>query len=59
MVGNSSDHSHITVTYSTLSLIATPTSNPVPPTSTANPNPAIHYARFGDLSVYVFEPSDY
>jgi len=44
MVGNSSDHSHIAVASSTLSLIATPTSNPSPPTSTANPNPAIHYA---------------
>ncbi|KAJ7889719.1 endo-beta-1,3-galactanase [Mycena leptocephala] len=44
MVGNSTDHSHINVASSTLSLIATPTSNPSPPTSTANPNPAIHYA---------------
>ncbi|KAG6831071.1 Galactan endo-beta-1,3-galactanase [Tricholoma furcatifolium] len=44
MVGNSTDHSHIAVASNTLSLIATPTSNPVPPTSTANPYPAIHYA---------------
>ncbi|KAJ7207093.1 endo-beta-1,3-galactanase, partial [Mycena pura] len=44
MVGNSTDHSHIAVASSTLSLIATPTSGAVPPTSTANPNPAIHYA---------------
>ncbi|KAJ6571733.1 endo-beta-1,3-galactanase [Mycena capillaripes] len=44
MVGSSTDHSHIVVASSTLSLIATPTSNPSPPTSTANPNPAIHYA---------------
>ncbi|KAF7350450.1 Acid phosphatase [Mycena venus] len=44
MVGNSTDHSHITVASNTLTLIATPTSNAVPPTSTANPNPAIHYA---------------
>ncbi|KAJ7695456.1 endo-beta-1,3-galactanase [Mycena rosella] len=44
MVGNSTDHIHIVVASSTLSLIATPTSNPSPPTSTANPNPAIHYA---------------
>ncbi|KAJ7755375.1 hypothetical protein DFH07DRAFT_822086 [Mycena maculata] len=44
MVGNSTDHSHIGVESSTLTLIATPTTNAVPPTSTANPNPAIHYA---------------
>jgi len=44
MVGNSTDHSHIMLASSTLSLIATPTSGAVPPTSTANPNPAIHYA---------------
>jgi len=44
MVGNSSDHSHIVVASNTLSLIATPTSGASPPTSTANPNPAIHYA---------------
>ncbi|KAF9447141.1 glycoside hydrolase family 16 protein [Macrolepiota fuliginosa MF-IS2] len=44
MVGSSSDHSHINVASSTLSLIATPTSNPSPPTSSANPHPAIHYA---------------
>ncbi|KAH0581880.1 hypothetical protein J132_11258 [Termitomyces sp. J132] len=44
MIGNSTDHSHIAVTSSTLSLIATPTSNPVPPTSASNPHPAIHYA---------------
>ncbi|KAF9266061.1 endo-beta-1,3-galactanase [Marasmius fiardii PR-910] len=44
MIGNSSDHSHISVASNTLSLIATPTSNPNPPTSTANPHPAIHYA---------------
>ncbi|GLB39106.1 putative glycoside hydrolase family 16 protein [Lyophyllum shimeji] len=45
MKGSSSDHSHIVVASNTLSLIATPTSNPSPPTSTANPHPAIHYAR--------------
>ncbi|KAJ7599244.1 endo-beta-1,3-galactanase [Mycena floridula] len=44
MVGNSSVHTNIVVASNTLSLIATPTSNPSPPTSTANPNPAIHYA---------------
>ncbi|GJJ08945.1 hypothetical protein Clacol_003165 [Clathrus columnatus] len=44
MVGNSTDHSHIALASSTLSLIATPTSGAIPPTSTANPNPAIHYA---------------
>lgn len=44
MVGNSSDHIHIVLASSTLSLIATPTSNAVPPSSTANPKPAIHYA---------------
>ncbi|KAJ7057839.1 endo-beta-1,3-galactanase [Mycena amicta] len=44
MVGNSSNHAHINIASSTLSLIATPTSGAVPPTSTANPNPAIHYA---------------
>ncbi|KAG6839883.1 hypothetical protein H0H93_004913, partial [Arthromyces matolae] len=44
MVGNSSDHSHIAIASNTLSLIATPTSNPSPPTSTANPHPSIHYA---------------
>jgi len=44
MKGNSTDHSHIAIASNTLSLIATPTSNPIPPTSTANPNPAIHYA---------------
>ncbi|KAK0446047.1 uncharacterized protein EV420DRAFT_1571484, partial [Desarmillaria tabescens] len=30
--------------HGTLSLIATPTSNPSPPTSTSNPHPSIHYA---------------
>ncbi|KAG6820905.1 hypothetical protein H0H93_009679 [Arthromyces matolae] len=44
MVGNSSDHSHIAIASNTLSLIATPTYNPSPPTSTANPHPSIHYA---------------
>jgi len=44
MVGNSTDHAHIAVASGTLNLIATPTSGAVPPTSTANPNPAIHYA---------------
>ncbi|KAJ3866469.1 endo-beta-1,3-galactanase [Lentinula novae-zelandiae] len=44
MVGNSSYHENIVIASSTLSLIATPTSGAVPPTSTANPNPAIHYA---------------
>ncbi|KAL0956966.1 hypothetical protein HGRIS_003066 [Hohenbuehelia grisea] len=44
MKGSSSDHSNIVVGSNTLSLIATPTSNPVPPTSSANPHPAIHYA---------------
>lgn len=45
MKGSSSDHSNIVVGSNTLSLIATPTSNPSPPTSTANPHPAIRYAR--------------
>ncbi|KAF5383277.1 hypothetical protein D9615_005041 [Tricholomella constricta] len=45
MKGSSTDHSNIVVASSTLSLIATPTSNPNPPTSTSNPHPAIHYAR--------------
>jgi len=44
MVGNSTDHSNIVVQNNTLTLIATPTSGAVPPTSTANPNPVIHYA---------------
>ncbi|KIJ25216.1 glycoside hydrolase family 16 protein, partial [Sphaerobolus stellatus SS14] len=44
MVGNSSDHSHIAVASGTLSLIATPTSGAIPPTSSANPHPEIHYA---------------
>ncbi|KAF8588995.1 glycoside hydrolase family 16 protein [Ramaria rubella] len=44
MVGNSTDHSHIVIASNTLSLIATPTTGASPPTSTANPNPAIHYA---------------
>ncbi|KAF5351099.1 hypothetical protein D9756_008387 [Leucocoprinus leucothites] len=44
MRGSSSDHSHINPASGTLSLIATPTSNPSPPTSSANPHPAIHYA---------------
>ncbi|KAF7323871.1 Acid phosphatase [Mycena kentingensis (nom. inval.)] len=44
MVGNSSNHAHINVASSTLSLIATPTSGAVPPSSTADPFPAIHYA---------------
>ncbi|KAF8999107.1 hypothetical protein BDQ17DRAFT_1428007 [Cyathus striatus] len=44
MKGSSSDHSNIVVASNTLNLIATPTSNPSPPTSTANPHPAIHYA---------------
>nr|F7J1C8.1 RecName: Full=Galactan endo-beta-1,3-galactanase; AltName: Full=Endo-beta-1,3-galactanase; Short=FvEN3GAL; Flags: Precursor [Flammulina velutipes]BAK48741.1 endo-beta-1,3-galactanase [Flammulina velutipes] len=35
---------NIIVASNTLSLIATPTSNPSPPTSTSNPKPAIHYA---------------
>ncbi|KAF8067763.1 endo-beta-1,3-galactanase [Lyophyllum atratum] len=44
MKGSSSDHSNIVVASNTLSLIATPTSNPNPPTSSSNPHPAIHYA---------------
>ncbi|KAJ3567840.1 hypothetical protein NP233_g6097 [Leucocoprinus birnbaumii] len=44
MKGSSSDHSHINPASGTLSLIATPTSNPSPPTSSADPHPAIHYA---------------
>ncbi|KAF7349275.1 Acid phosphatase [Mycena sanguinolenta] len=44
MVGNSTDHSHIALASSTLSLIATPTSNAVPPTSTNTPTEPIHYA---------------
>ncbi|KAK7448146.1 Galactan endo-beta-1,3-galactanase [Stygiomarasmius scandens] len=44
MVGSSSDHSHINPAGGTLTLIATPTSNPVPPTSASDPHPAIHYA---------------
>lgn len=46
MVGSSSDHSHIAVASSTLSLIATPTSGANPPTSSANPHPTIKYARY-------------
>jgi hypothetical protein len=45
MVGSSSNHAHISVASNTLSLIATPTSGASPPSSTANPKPAIHYAR--------------
>ncbi|KAJ6486925.1 hypothetical protein C8R45DRAFT_996470 [Mycena sanguinolenta] len=44
MVGNSTDHSHIALASSTLSLIATPTSNAVPPTSTNTVTEPIHYA---------------
>ncbi|KAF7761530.1 hypothetical protein Agabi119p4_9522 [Agaricus bisporus var. burnettii] len=44
MRGSSSDHSHINPASGTLSLIATPTSNPSPPTSGSDPHPAIHYA---------------
>ncbi|PBK94675.1 hypothetical protein ARMGADRAFT_1078556 [Armillaria gallica] len=44
MVGNSTVHSNIAVASSTLSLIATPTSNASPPASTFNPHPSIHYA---------------
>jgi hypothetical protein len=44
MRGSASDHSLIQVNGGTLSLIATPTSNPSPPTSTSNPHPAIRYA---------------
>ncbi|KAF8875236.1 hypothetical protein BD779DRAFT_217335 [Infundibulicybe gibba] len=44
MKGSSTDHSNIVVASSTLSLIATPTTNPSPPTSSADPHPAIHYA---------------
>ncbi|TFK41612.1 endo-beta-1,3-galactanase [Crucibulum laeve] len=44
MKGSSSDHSNIVVASNTLSLIATPTSNLSPPTSSADPHPAIHYA---------------
>jgi beta-glucanase (GH16 family) len=44
MKGSSTDHSNIQVASNTLSLIATPTTNPNPPTSTANPHPAIHYS---------------
>lgn len=36
---------NVNVVSGTLTLSATPTSNPVPPTSSANPHPAIHYAR--------------
>lgn len=44
MVGNSSYHENIAVASNTLSLIATPTSGAVPPTSTASPHYDIHYA---------------
>jgi galactan endo-beta-1,3-galactanase len=44
MFGSSSDHSHISPAGGTLSLIATPLSNPSPPNSSSNPHPAIHYA---------------
>ncbi|KZV71568.1 glycoside hydrolase family 16 protein [Peniophora sp. CONT] len=44
MVGSSSNHAHINAASNTLTLIATPTSNASPPTSTADPHPAIHYA---------------
>ncbi|KAG9220408.1 hypothetical protein CCMSSC00406_0006673 [Pleurotus cornucopiae] len=44
MRGSSTDHSHINVASNTLSLIATPTFNASPPTSSADPHPAIHYA---------------
>ncbi|KAL0576076.1 Galactan endo-beta-1,3-galactanase [Marasmius crinis-equi] len=44
MFGSSSDHSHISVSGNVLSLIATPLSNPNPPTSSSDPHPAIHYA---------------
>ncbi|TFY74671.1 hypothetical protein EWM64_g9342 [Hericium alpestre] len=42
MQGNSSDHDHISVAHGVLTLKATPTTTPQPP-STAAPNPAIHY----------------
>ncbi|KAF4567274.1 hypothetical protein EYR40_006271 [Pleurotus pulmonarius] len=46
MRGSSTDHSHINVASNTLSLIATPTSNASPPTSSADPHPAIHYTSW-------------
>ena len=44
MKGSTSDHSNIQVGSNTLTLVASPTTNPSPPTSTSNPNPAIHYS---------------
>jgi len=44
MVGNSTYHENIAIASSTLSLIATPTSGAVPPTSTVTPFLDIHYA---------------
>ncbi|KAF8871710.1 hypothetical protein CPB85DRAFT_1445416 [Mucidula mucida] len=44
MVGNSSVHSNIAVGSNTLSLIASPTSNASPPTSTADPHLTIKYS---------------
>ncbi|KAG5634943.1 Galactan endo-beta-1,3-galactanase [Sphagnurus paluster] len=44
MKGGPNDHTNIVVSGNTLSLIAKPISNPVPPTSTANPHPAIKYS---------------
>jgi hypothetical protein len=44
MKGSPTDHSNIQVASNTLSLISMPTVNPIPPTSTANPHPAIHYS---------------
>ena len=41
MVGNSTDHSHISVSNGVLTLKATPTTGQPP--STANPKPAINY----------------
>lgn len=44
MRGSPSDRSMIDVNAGTLTLRATQTTNPVPPTSTSNPKPAIRYA---------------
>jgi len=41
MIGNSSDHSHISLSNGVLTLTATPVSGQPP--STSNPHPAIHY----------------
>ncbi|TFK71892.1 endo-beta-1,3-galactanase [Pluteus cervinus] len=44
MRGSPKDHTNVVVASNTLTLMATPTSNASPPTSTSDPHPAIRYS---------------